>query len=101
MGYLEFIFLVKNAKAVITDSGGITEEATVLDIPCITLRNSTERPETVTLGSNELAGTNPRNLIPYLQKLKNNEWKKSSIPPLWDGETSVRIIKKLIELYYN
>jgi UDP-N-acetylglucosamine 2-epimerase (non-hydrolysing) len=101
MGYLEFIFLVKNSKAVITDSGGITEEATVLNIPCITLRNSTERPETVTLGSNELAGTNPENLIPYLKKIKNNEWKKSSIPPLWDGKTSIRIIKKLIELYYN
>lgn len=99
MGYLEFIFLVKNSKAVITDSGGITEEATVLNIPCITLRNSTERPETVSLGSNELAGTNPKNLIPYLKKIKNNEWKKSSIPPLWDGKTSVRIIKKLIELY--
>jgi UDP-N-acetylglucosamine 2-epimerase (non-hydrolysing) len=100
MGYLEFIFLVKFSKAVITDSGGITEEATVLKVPCITLRNSTERPETITMGSNELAGTNPKNLIPYLKKIKNNEWKKSSIPPLWDGKTSVRIIKKLIELYY-
>jgi len=99
MGYLEFIFLVKSSKAIITDSGGITEEATVLNIPCITLRNSTERPETVSLGSNELAGTNPKNLIPYLKKIKNNEWKKSSIPPLWDGKTSVRIIKKLNELY--
>jgi UDP-N-acetylglucosamine 2-epimerase (non-hydrolysing) len=101
MGYLEFIFLVKNSKAVITDSGGITEEATVLNIPCITLRNSTERPETVTLGSNELAGTNPNNLIPYLKKIKNNDWKKSSIPPLWDGKTSPRIVKKLISLYQN
>ena len=101
MGYLEFIYLVKNSKAIITDSGGITEEATVLYIPCITLRNSTERPETITMGSNELAGTNPNNLIPYLKKIKNNEWKKSSIPPLWDGKTSGRIIKKLLELYYN
>ncbi|MDP4129495.1 MAG: UDP-N-acetylglucosamine 2-epimerase (non-hydrolyzing) [Bacteroidota bacterium] len=101
MGYLEFIYLVKKAKAVITDSGGITEEATVLHIPCVTLRDSTERPETVTLGSNELAGTNPANLIPYLKKIKNNEWKKSSIPPLWDGKTSGRIIKKLITLYSN
>lgn len=99
MGYLEFIFLVKNSKAVITDSGGITEEATVLHIPCITLRNSTERPETVTIGSNELAGTDPDNLVPYLQQIKINEWKKSEIPPLWDGKTSVRIVKKLIELY--
>ncbi len=99
MGYLEFIYLIKNAKAVITDSGGITEEATVLNIPCITLRNSTERPETVTLGSNELAGTDPKNLIPWLRKIKNNEWKKSSVPPLWDGKTSVRIIDELLELY--
>jgi UDP-N-acetylglucosamine 2-epimerase (non-hydrolysing) len=101
MGYLEFIYLVKNAKAIVTDSGGITEEATVLDVPCVTLRNSTERPETITLGSNELAGTNPDNMIPYLKKIKNNEWKKSSIPPLWDGKTSGRIINKLIELYNN
>ncbi len=101
MGYLEFIYLIKNAKAVITDSGGITEEATVLNIPCITLRNSTERPETVTLGSNELAGTDPENLIPWLRKIKNNEWKKSSIPPLWDGKTSVRIIDELLELYHD
>lgn len=99
MGYLEFIFLVKNAKAIITDSGGITEEATVLNIPCVTLRNSTERPETVTMGSNELAGTDPNNLIPYLKKINKNEWKKSSIPDLWDGKSAVRIINKLIELY--
>ena len=99
MGYLEFIFLVKNAKAVITDSGGITEEATVLNIPCVTLRNSTERPETVTIGSNELVGTNPDNLVPYLARIRRNEWKKSSIPPLWDGKSSVRIINKLIEMY--
>jgi len=99
MGYLEFIFLLKNSKAVITDSGGITEEATVLNIPCVTLRNSTERPETVTIGSNELAGINPENLIPYLIKIKNNNWKKSSIPYLWDGKTSTRIVEKLTELY--
>lgn len=99
MGYLEFIFLVKNARAVITDSGGITEETTVLNIPCLTLRDSTERPETVTLGSNILVGSDPDNLIPYLQSIKNNKWKKSSIPPLWDGKTSKRIVKKLLELY--
>ena len=56
LGYHEFIYLVKHAKAVITDSGGITEEATVLGIPCLTLRNSTERPETITIGTNELIG---------------------------------------------
>lgn len=99
LGYLEFIFMIKNAKAIITDSGGITEEATVLNIPCMTLRDSTERPETITLGSNELVGTNPSNLYPFLKKLQLGNWKKSSIPDLWDGQTSERIVSKLIELY--
>ena len=59
LSYLEFIYLVKHSKGVITDSGGITEETTVLKIPCITLRDSTERPETVTMGTNEMVGTDP------------------------------------------
>lgn len=100
LGYLEFIFLIKNAKAIITDSGGITEEATVLNIPCMTLRNSTERPETITIGSNELVGTDPSNLSPFLRKLQMGNWKKSSIPELWDGQTSERIVSKLLELYH-
>lgn len=99
MGYLEFIFLVKNAKAVITDSGGITEETTVLKIPCLTLRNSTERPETVTIGTNELIGTDPSNLTLFLDRLKLNQWKQSGIPEMWDGKTAERIVSKLIELY--
>jgi len=99
MNYLEFIYLIKNAKAVITDSGGITEEATVLNVPCMTLRNSTERPETITLGSNELVGTDPSNLLPFLRRLQSGRWKKSSIPPLWDGHTSERIVSKLLNIY--
>ena len=99
MGYLEFIYMVKNAKAVITDSGGITEETTVLKVPCMTLRNSTERPETVTTGSNELVGTDPSHLAPYLQRLQSGKWKQGGVPPLWDGKTSPRIVAKLIELY--
>ncbi len=100
-GYLEFIFLVKHAKAVITDSGGITEEATVLGIPCMTLRNSTERPETITVGTNELVGTDPLKLPPYLEKIKKNQWKKGGIPELWDGKTSERIVQVLLKLYSN
>ncbi len=99
MGYLEFIYMIKHAKAIITDSGGITEEATVLDIPCMTLRDSTERPETITLGSNELVGTDPKNLQPYLERLQQGSWKKTTIPPLWDGHTSERIVEKLLSLY--
>jgi UDP-N-acetylglucosamine 2-epimerase (non-hydrolysing) len=99
MGYLEFIFMVKNARAVITDSGGITEETTVLKVPCMTLRNSTERPETITTGSNELVGTDPANLAPYLEKLQSGKWKTGAVPPLWDGKTSPRIVSKLIALY--
>lgn len=98
MGYLEFNYLVKNAKAVITDSGGITEETTVLGIPCMTLRNSTERPETCTIGTNELIGTNPKAIKPAMEKLFKGDWKKGGIPELWDGKTSERIVQKLIEL---
>ncbi len=99
LGYLEFIYLLKYAKAVITDSGGITEEATVLDVPCLTLRDSTERPETIEMGTNELGGTDPSRFAPFLERLTNCDWKKGSIPELWDGRTSGRIVKKLIEIY--
>ena len=95
MGYLEFNYLVKNAKAVITDSGGITEETTVLNVPCITLRDNTERPETITIGSNELIGTNPKNIKPALDKLFSGNWKKSGIPELWDGKAAERIVGHL------
>lgn len=97
--YLEFNYLVKHAKAVITDSGGITEETTVLKVPCITLRDNTERPETVDIGTNELIGTNPANLIPAMGKLFRNEWKKGEIPPLWDGKTGARIVARLNQLF--
>jgi UDP-N-acetylglucosamine 2-epimerase (non-hydrolysing) len=98
LGYLEFNYLVEHAKAVITDSGGITEETTVLGVPCMTLRDNTERPETMTIGTNELLGTNPKSIQPAMEKLFSNNWKKGQIPDLWDGKTSQRIVDKLIEI---
>lgn len=98
MGYLEFNYLVERAKAVVTDSGGITEETTVMGVPCITLRDNTERPETCTVGTNELIGTNPAAIKPALDKLFAGEWKKGAIPELWDGKTAERIISILADL---
>jgi UDP-N-acetylglucosamine 2-epimerase (non-hydrolysing) len=89
--YLEFNYLVRSAKAVITDSGGITEETTVMGVPCLTLRDSTERPETVTIGTNELIGTDPAKLGPALDRLFAGEWKQGAIPEKWDGQTGPRI----------
>lgn len=96
--YLEFNFLVERAKAVITDSGGITEETTVMGIPCMTLRDNTERPETCELGTNELLGTNLKSIGPALAKLFAGDWKKGEIPKLWDGKTAERITECLDKL---
>ncbi len=95
LGYLEFNYLVKHAKGVITDSGGITEETTVLGVPCLTLRDNTERPETITIGTNELIGTDPSKLSPALSRLMAGQWKKGAIPPLWDGKAAERIVEHL------
>ena len=97
-GYREFNYLVKHAKGVLTDSGGITEEATVMGVPCLTLRDSTERPETVTVGTNELIGTNPVNLAPALARLLAGEWKRGRIPDKWDGHAAPRIVAELERL---
>ncbi|WP_234571631.1 non-hydrolyzing UDP-N-acetylglucosamine 2-epimerase [Rhodohalobacter sp. 614A] len=92
LSYLEFNYLVRHSKAVITDSGGITEETTVMGIPCMTLRDSTERPETCITGTNELLGTDPRAIKPAMEKLFSGKWKEGSIPELWDGRTAKRIV---------
>lgn len=90
--YLEFSFLVKHAAAVITDSGGITEETTVMGVPCMTLRTTTERPETVTIGSNELLGVDPAAIGPACDRLFAGAWKRGAIPEKWDGKTGGRIV---------
>jgi len=98
MSYLEFNYLVSRSLAVLTDSGGITEEATVMRIPCMTLRDNTERPETITIGTNELIGTDPKNIAPAMHKLFSGDWKKGDIPELWDGNAASRIVEILISI---
>lgn len=98
LSYLEFNYLVERSKVVITDSGGITEETTVMGVPCMTLRDNTERPETITQGTNELVGTDPKAIAPAFQTLFSNAWKKGGIPDLWDGKTATRIVEILTSL---
>lgn len=98
LGYLEFNYLVERSFAVITDSGGITEETTVMGIPCMTLRDNTERPETITIGTNELIGTDPKAIKAAMEKLFSGKWKKGSIPELWDGLTAKRIVDILLKI---
>jgi UDP-N-acetylglucosamine 2-epimerase (non-hydrolysing) len=98
LGYLEFNYLVERSKAMVTDSGGITEETTVMGIPCMTLRDNTERPETIMIGTNELLGTDPEAIKPAMDKLFAGEWKQGGIPEKWDGKTAERIVGHLITL---
>ena len=91
--YVEFLNLVTGARAVITDSGGLQEETTYLGIPCLTLRENTERPITVTLGTNKLV--NAQSLAQHLESILNGEWHKGQRPPLWDGETAARAVECL------
>jgi UDP-N-acetylglucosamine 2-epimerase (non-hydrolysing) len=101
LGYLEFNYLVEHSKAVITDSGGITEETTFLGIPCITLRDNTERPETISIGTNELIGTNPNAIKPAFDTLFDGTWKKGGIPDKWDGNTGKRIIYHILDIFMD
>ncbi|MCB1743475.1 MAG: UDP-N-acetylglucosamine 2-epimerase (non-hydrolyzing) [Gammaproteobacteria bacterium] len=96
--YLEFNWLVRHALAVVTDSGGITEETTVLGVPCLTLRDNTERPETIEIGTNELIGTHPERIGPALARVFTGAWKRGGIPPLWDGKAGERIVGHLESL---
>ena len=99
LSYLEFNYLVENSFAVITDSGGISEETTVLGIPCMTIRSNTERPETIEQGTNELLGTNPKSICTAMDKLFNGNWKTGNVPHLWDGKSSVRIVQKILDIH--
>ena len=99
LGYLEFNYLVKHALGVLTDSGGITEETTVMNVPCISLRDSTERPETCIIGTNELVGGDANKIEQAFLKLLSGNWKQGEIPELWDGKAAERIVNHLMDIY--
>ncbi|MAP54394.1 UDP-N-acetylglucosamine 2-epimerase (non-hydrolyzing) [Altibacter sp.] len=98
-GYLHFIYLVKHAKAVLTDSGGITEEASILNVPCLTFRDSTERPETITQGTNMLVGTDPDAIDKAFSTLKADHWKQTQPIEKWDGKAAQRIVAHILKYY--
>lgn len=95
LGYLDFLNLMSNARVVLTDSGGIQEETTVLNIPCITLRDTTERPITLTEGTNVLVHNDPEKIVAEVRKVLDGQARKSRCPSLWDGHTAERIVATL------
>ena len=97
VGYLDILVLMKNSSFVMTDSGGLQEETTVLGIPCLTLRNETERPVTVSIGTNKVVGMNAAVIISAAAKLISGDEVEGNIPPLWDGKTAKRIVEKIVQ----
>lgn len=95
--YLSFGYLVQHARAIVTDSGNVAEEATFLGIPCMTLNTYAEHPETVQVGTNLLVGENPQALADALDVLRQGKWKESHLPERWDGRTAERIVRTLLE----
>ncbi len=95
-GYLDFLFLLSRAKLVLTDSGGIQEETTALGVPCLTLRENTERPITVTEGTNEIVGLDPNRILNAVDTVVAGRWKAGRIPHLWDGHAAERIVSVLL-----
>jgi UDP-N-acetylglucosamine 2-epimerase (non-hydrolysing) len=97
-GYLSFLNLMSSAKLVLTDSGGIQEETSVLNVPCLTLRENTERPVTIEVGTNELIGIDPVNIKPAVQAILQGKLKRGERPPMWDGKSAERIVKILMDI---
>jgi UDP-N-acetylglucosamine 2-epimerase (non-hydrolysing) len=99
LGYLDFLNLLDTATMVLTDSGGIQEETTVLNVPCVTLRENTERPVTITMGTNYLVGTDPARILATAREIVSGRGKKGQIPPYWDGLSGERIVAGLSKIY--
>jgi UDP-N-acetylglucosamine 2-epimerase (non-hydrolysing) len=97
LGYLDFLALVAKARLVITDSGGLQEEATALGIPCLTVRPNTERPITVTEGTSTLVGQDPQRLRDGVGQILAGRYKQGRCPALWDGQAAPRIARVLVE----
>jgi UDP-N-acetylglucosamine 2-epimerase (non-hydrolysing) len=96
LGYLEFLSLMIGARVVLTDSGGVQEETTALDVPCLTLRDNTERPVTLTLGTNRLVGRNPAAVAEAAREVLRTSPKRRAMPELWDGRAANRILEILV-----
>lgn len=97
LGYFDFLRLQSDARFVLTDSGGIQEETTVLGVPCLTLRKNTERPVTITRGTNRLAGTEPGGILRHVRRLLRGDVPPKRVPPLWDGRAGERLVRVLEE----
>ena len=97
LGYLDFLKLTASAKIVLTDSGGIQEETTILQVPCLTLRENTERPVTAEIGSSYIVGANPEKILGTFRKIMNGEARPPQIPPLWDGQAAERTVQTLLQ----
>jgi UDP-N-acetylglucosamine 2-epimerase (non-hydrolysing) len=97
LGYIDFLKLMSSAKIMLTDSGGIQEEATILKVPCLTLRDNTERPITVEIGSNQVVGTKTDKIVEAYKQIRNNKLREMQIPPLWDGCAAERIVRILVD----
>jgi UDP-N-acetylglucosamine 2-epimerase (non-hydrolysing) len=99
LGYLEFLDLMMHAQVVLTDSGGIQEETTILGTPCLTIRENTERPVTITQGTNVLVGTDPQRIVAEAQRILAGDGKSGRVPELWDGCAARRIVAILHESF--
>jgi UDP-N-acetylglucosamine 2-epimerase (non-hydrolysing) len=96
IGYLEMLRLVRSARMVITDSGGIQEETTYLGVPCLTMRENSERPSTITLGTNTLVGSDTGKLLRAVDDVMAGSMKRGTVPPLWDGKAAARIVDSIL-----
>jgi UDP-N-acetylglucosamine 2-epimerase (non-hydrolysing) len=99
LDYQGFLHLMTEAALVLTDSGGIQEETTYLKIPCLTIRENTERPSTCEIGSNQLTGTQTEDILAAYNHVKDGTMRTPEIPPLWDGKAAQRIAEEMVKRY--